>query len=315
MMQLPDTLRAQILGGSLADHKNHYAGFYRGFYTTMTLDNANFYITVNASKESDTYNADLKTLFLDKAQRDSKNHILSIDVYPHRFTVTIREPNLRKNSAERIGSVMEPIFNYLTINGYESGCGHCGSTVEDVSCWQVDNRILYVNDGCALELENELKNTQSEIKSQKSNLLPGLVGAFLGALIGCIVWIIIGKLGYISGIAGFVMAICAMKGYEMLGKHLDKKGVIVCTITLLVMVYFATKLTWSLVFFGELKAYDWSFSEIFQQFYYILTESEIKGAFFKELGVGYFLTILATVVYIVRAFKNSTGSYRIRKVQ
>ena len=53
-----------------------------------------------------------------------------------------------------------------------------------------------------------------------------MIGAFLGALLGCVLWIIIYRLGYIAGIAGAVIGICAMKGYEMLGKHLDKKGVI-----------------------------------------------------------------------------------------
>ncbi len=60
----------------------------------------------------------------------------------------------------------------------------------------MNNKILYLCDGCAAQMEESLKDNQAEVKAQKSKLLPGLVGAFLGSLIGCVLWVIIGRLGY-----------------------------------------------------------------------------------------------------------------------
>ena len=99
-----------------------------------------------------------------------------------------------------------------------------------------DAHILCNN--CRGELEVALQNYQQQKRSEKSRLVPGLVGAFLGSLIGCALWVVIYRLGYIAGIAGAVTAICAMKGYEMLGGHLDRKGVAGSAIIMVVMIYF-----------------------------------------------------------------------------
>lgn len=313
-MQLSEKIRVQILNGSLASHKNYLAGYCRGYYVAIAMDMANFYITVNCSKETDPGNAALSA-FLEQTRLSNKKQILALSVQPYRFTLTVREPELPKNSPKRINGIMEPILSYLALNAYTSGCGCCGATAQQLNCWNVNGEVVYLCDECAGEIEKGLQENQEEIKSQKSNLVGGLVGAFLGALIGVVLWIVIGKLGYISGIAGFVMGFCAMKGYELLGKHLDKKGVIACIIMLVIMVYFANKLTWAISAYSELKAYDWTFSEVFQNLGYILSESGLTGGYFTDLVIGYLLTALASFGSIRNAFRASSGSYKVNKLQ
>ena len=44
----------------------------------------------------------------------------------------------------------------------------------------------------------------------------------------------------ISGIAGLVMIICSLKGYELLGGHLSKAGVIIsCIISVIMVIWIA----------------------------------------------------------------------------
>lgn len=313
-MKLAEKIRAQILNGSLADHDGILAGYCRGFYVSLAMDMQNFYITVNCSKENDPGNAALSS-FLEQTRMSNKKHIIALSVLPYRFTLTVREPELPKNSPKRINGVMEPILNYLALNAYGSGCGCCGESAKQLGLWQINGESVYLCDDCAGEVERGLAENQAEVKSQKSNLIAGLVGAFLGSLIGVVLWVIIGKLGYISGIAGLVMGICTMKGYELLGKHLDKKGVIFCIIMMVVMVFIANKLTWSLSAYSELKDYEWTFGEVFRNLGYILSESGLMGSFLTDLGIGYLLTALASFSAIRNAFRASNGSYKIKKFQ
>lgn len=139
----------------------------------------------------------------------------------------------------------------------------------------------------------------------KSNLAAGIVGAFLGALIGCVLWIIIWKLGYIAGIAGFVIGVCALKGYEMLGKSLDIKGAIATVIIMIAMIFFANKLAWSIDAYEALKDYGWTFFDIFRELDYILEESELTSAYTKDLIIGYFLTALSSFKLIIGAFSSA----------
>ena len=57
--------------------------------------------------------------------------------------------------------------------------------------------------------------------------MPGIVGALIGSLIGAVVIVIVGQLGYVAAVSGLVMAICTLKGYEMLGKKLGTPGIII----------------------------------------------------------------------------------------
>lgn len=311
-MLFAEKYRAQILNGALVDHKTCLAGFCRGYYITLTVNKA-YNICVNASREEDTDNVALGA-FLGQL-RAGNNKILGITVLPNRFTVSIRAANIGKKVPEQINSIMEPILNHLTLNGYTSGCGSCGSNAAQLSSWQVNNEVCYLCDACAGKLEESLQENQTQTREQKSNLIPGLVGAFLGTLIGVALWILLSRLGIIAGVAGLVMGVCAMKGYELMGKQLDRKGVISCIVLLIVMIYFSNKLAWSIDGYLALKEYDWTFGEVFQNLSIILAESDLTGSYFRDLGLGFLLTAAASFSSIINAFRASNGSYRIRKIK
>lgn len=139
-----------------------------------------------------------------------------------------------------------------------------------------------------------------------SNLVPGLVGAFLGSLIGIVLWVVIYKAGFIAGIAGAITAVCAMKGYELLGKCLDKKGVICCIIIVIAAVFLANRISWAWMILDEYTAqgYELSFFDVFPYTETDLT-SEGLGYYFKDLAIGYVLTVLSTYKNIIAAFKST----------
>ena len=139
----------------------------------------------------------------------------------------------------------------------------------------------------------------------KSNFIPGLVGAFLGSLIGVALWVGIYHLGYIAGIAGAVMIVCSFAGYEKLGKGLDVKGIITSVVMSLVMLYVAGRISVSLELYLELKDYlGGSFFDYYRGMYDLLESADAIGSFWKDLFMGYFLFIIVSVSYIIRAFKS-----------
>ena len=144
-------------------------------------------------------------------------------------------------------------------------------------------------------------------------LVPGLVGAFLGSLIGCALWVVIYRLGYIAGIAGAVTAICAMKGYEMLGGHLDRKGVAGSAIIMVVMIYFANRLGLGLGRLLGAGRYGWGFFECFQYLGSILESSDLTGNYMGDLIIGYVLTQCAASVRLYRPSAPAAESTRLSK--
>ncbi len=308
-----EKVRAELLGGALADHKNHYAGYCQGYYLTLVPLQEGYRLTVNASMPTDPGNAALYS-FLERARGENKK-IVSVGVTPYRFFVVIKAVMSQKKIPEQVNGVMEPILRYLAAQGYTTGCGCCGTTAATLSCWQANNEILQMCEPCAAQMEQELKGNQKAVRAKKSNFIGGFVGALLGALLGSVVWIIIHRLGYLAGIAGLVMVVCAMKGYSMLGGQLDRKGVICSVLISLIMVYFANKIAWTWEAYSELKDYGYSFFEIFRGLISMLKEVDVLGDYIKDLGVGYLLTAVASFFYIRNALRESTGGYIFKRVQ
>ena len=308
---IKEKLRSQILNGSLQDYQRHLAGSYRGFYMTVDFVSPHYFVTINTSSPNDERNAALKTFA--EQQKVSNKHLAKVDVYNHAVMLTIKAPNLAKNLPTVMNGIVEPIVNYMINNTYSSGCESCGSSVEQIECYEINGLHHHICGTCAGEIQGALQEKQDVTKAQKSNLVPGLVGAFLGSLIGCILWVVIYRLGYIAGIAGAVTGICALKGYEMFGKHLDKKGVIGSIIIMIVMIFFANKIAWSWEVYIVYSEYGYTFSDCFRALNEIIEFSELTGSYYGDLAIGYALTALSSYRNIISAFKTSTGSYTIKK--
>ena len=305
-----EKMRSQILEGSLADFPGHLSGAYRGYHVSVQNRDAQFIVKINASSEQDVNNAALAQFLMN--QKNASKRLLDVQVYAHMVVLRIKGPNLAKNIPSTLNEELMPVFSYLSANSYVSGCEQCGRTDAYVSCIEVNGDAHTMCANCRGELEVALEKHKEQKKQEKSNFVPGLVGAFLGSLIGCALWILIGKLGYIAGIAGAVTGICAMKGYEMLGKHLDRKGVIGSVVIMVIMIFFANKITWAWEAYAALGDYDWTFSECFQELDFILEGSDLTGSYYTDLIIGYVLTALCSIRTIIAAFKTSGGDYTIK---
>ena len=84
---------------------------------------------------------------------------------------------------------------------------------------------------------------------------------------------------------------------------------------MLIMIFFANKISWSWDAYSALKDYGWSFTEVYQELGYILDETDLVGSYYGELAIGYILTIACSAKSIINAFSESTGSYTINKVK
>lgn len=111
----------------------------------------------------------------------------------------------------------------------------------------------------------------SRSSEKRENIIAGAVGAFLGSLLGVVCVVLVGQLGYVVSLSGLVMAVCAIKGYELLGGRLSKKGCIIACLIILGMTYFAHQLSCAITISQEIGL------DIFQSFRTI--------SFFLEMDV------------------------------
>ena len=101
-------------------------------------------------------------------------------------------------------------------------------------------------------------------KAQKpENAVTGTVGAIIGAMIGGGCIILLSQLGYVAALSGLILAVCTLKGYELLGGQLSKKGIVISLILMLITPYIADRIDWAIVIMNAWAEDGVTFGEAF----------------------------------------------------
>lgn len=135
-------------------------------------------------------------------------------------------------------------------------------------------------------------------------MLAGLVGSFLGSLIGVACIVGIGQLGYIASISGVVMAVCAIKGYTLLGGTMSRKGAVISCILTVIMTYFGNHLDFAVT---VSRAAEVDVFTAFQAIGELLDSGYLNAAaYWGNLVMLYLFTLLGAVPTLLSAFRQAT---------
>ena len=131
----------------------------------------------------------------------------------------------------------------------------------------------------------------------REHVVAGTLGALIGSLIGVAAILLLGRIGLVAAIAGAAMAVCSLRGYEMLGKVLSKRGVVICAVIMFFMVIVAEYLDWTISLYQELNDMygDVDFAAVLIVLPQLLSEFGLVGKFFLSLAVLYVFTALGAV--------------------
>lgn len=133
----------------------------------------------------------------------------------------------------------------------------------------------------------------NSVHTKKENILAGLVGALIGALIGGGCIILLSQLGYIASVSGLILAVCTLKGYELLGGKLSGKGIIISIILMLITPYMADRIDWAIVIMQEWADYGVTFAEAFGVVPVLIADGAIElSEYVKNLLMIYGFTLL-----------------------
>ncbi len=163
-------------------------------------------------------------------------------------------------------------------------------------------------------MKNSIAMNQQTQREKKSNIIGGIVGSLIGALIGSIIWIIIYQLGYIAAVGGLAIAICSIKGYELFGGKLNLTGIIITSIITIMLVYLAQHVSLGIDIYNAYKEFDITIFDAIRSVPEFLAEESIMRPFFTDLIVGYILTLIGSVSYISRAYKQSNYKIDVQEI-
>lgn len=208
--------------------------------------------------------------------------------YDERNTVSINAASREQEDKENLTSLVSELSSGCSEYGISNCCSYCKQVLP--------LRAAAVDGSPALLCENCLAQQMNwEQGGRKENIFLGLTGAFLGAFLGMVLWVVIGMTGYIAGIAGLVMVICAVKGYQLLGKKISRKGIIISILISCLMIAGAEYVSLGIVIFRELgESYYLSLADSFALVPALLEEPDVMGGVKTDLLIGYAFAVLAS---------------------
>ncbi len=214
---------------------------------------------------------------------------------------------IKRIKPEDVAVFVDEATAFLAEHGYVSGCAVCGQDSGEGYTLQGG----FVQQMCA-PCHEKLTDATTEIKRERAetgSYLTGLVGAVLGGIIGIIPWVLIGMLGYIAGISGFIMAFLSYKGYLLLR---GKRGPGMTWIMILVLIVF----TYIAVLTSEgVAAYQMLTDEG-----YIITAAELvpvviaapfmpeSGPLWGSIAIGWFFAGLGSFTFLRKLNKEAVGA-------
>ena len=142
-----------------------------------------------------------------------------------------------------------------------------------------------------------------EALQKPENVFGGIIGALVGAVIGAACIILLSQLGFVAALSGVVLAICTLKGYELLGHRLSGTGLVICIALMLITPYIADRIDLTIQILKEFPEYELEFFDIFQRVPDLIGDVIIEEAYYEGLIKLYAFTALGGVGTIIDKFK------------
>lgn len=224
---------------------------------------------------------------------------------------TANQDKLREN----VRAALNSLFNLLQNKGYVSCCQVCNES-KPIAGNVVGGKYMHVCEDCSTKIRQSLTVASEQKAQKKENVIGGIVGALLGSLVGILAIVLLSQMGYVAALSGVIMAVCSIKGYEMLGGKLTLKGVVICIIVAVVMTYVGDRIDWAITIVDALKG-DWdiSYFEAFRVVPDFIKEEIIEGStYWGNLVLLYIFTIGGAVPTIIATFKDAKHAAEVKQI-
>lgn len=192
-------------------------------------------------------------------------------------------------NCEKCGNAVLPTADF---------CENCGQPIpkQPVETPVPETPVMETPAGTAVAPEMPLPKTE--------NVATGIVGAILGAAIGAGAILLLSRLNIVAAISGFVLAVCTLKGYELLGGRLTTKGIVISIVLMLITPYLADRIDWAIVIMESYAEMDITFGQAFGSVHLLIADGAIElSNYLTNLLMLYGFTALGAFSTVKGLFK------------
>lgn len=221
--------------------------------------------------------------------------------YKVRFQVQLGPGLSYDNAFGKALDALDDILAALYRKGFENACQNCASQ-EGLDRYFIGSAPAYMCPSCYHDYCASIEERRQSAGEKRETVIGGLVGAFLGTLLGVVCIVLLGQLGYVASLSGLIMGVCALKGYEMLGRKLSRKGIFISVLLMVAMVYVGQRIDFAI---EVAKVFEVDVITAFRSVSLLVGEKVIEPAvYYGNLAMLYLFTALGAVPTIVNILKS-----------
>lgn len=300
-------LLAQAAGLKLDEESGVIYGNRGGYSMVLYAQNSSYpyQFSVNVSAKNDQ-----NVLTKKECKQFAKENktVASLILKGNLFTMFIKGKGNQSKLRENVMEALNAFTAFLQTNRYQNCCQACGKT-EDTDVCGIGSSHMLLCEECFVAMGQNAALKEQQKAVRKENVIGGIVGALLGTLLGVGCIILLSQAGYVAALSGIVMAVCTLKGYELLGGRISRKGVIICVLLMLVMTYVGDRLDWAIMIMRELET---DLATSYQIVPILLQESVIDGAsYWGNLFLVNLFLLLGAVPTVRNIIKNQEQEGRV----
>ena len=200
-----------------------------------------FRLCVSVSLNGNPADSEENELVWDEFKSESLPNLSTLSINQYLVSFVVKGAMRKSKTIEKLQTLITDLVAFLETHHFVQVCAYSGQE-GPVGLYQLGDSIFLINEESYQLLKSNLQIEVDSYQNQKENVLLGAVGALLGALIGGAVALFIARLGYVAMVAGIVLGICTIKGYEILGRKVSRKGIVISSIWMVITVFLVNQI-------------------------------------------------------------------------
>ena len=200
-----------------------------------------FRLSVSVSLNGNPADSEENELVWDDFKSESLPNLSTLSINQYLVSFVVKGAMRKSKTIEKLQTLITDLVAFLETHHFVQVCAYSGQE-GPVGLYQLGDSIFLINEESYQLLKSNLQIEVDSYQNQKENVLLGAVGALLGALIGGAVALFIARLGYVAMVAGIVLGICTIKGYEILGRKVSRKGIVISSIWMVITVFLVNQI-------------------------------------------------------------------------
>lgn len=227
------------------------------------------------------------------------------------ITMSLKNIANQEKLQESLNESINALVMFLQSEGFQNCCQACGKVGPTDTCC-IRGNYGHLCPDCFTSVQQNQIVLENQQAQRGENVVAGIVGALLGTLLGVACIIILSQLGYVAALSGVVMAVCTLKGYELLGGKLSRRGVVISVVLMLLMTFVGDRADWAIVVAQELEI---DFVTAFRVIPLLIEEEIITaGMYWGNLAMLYLFLLLGAVPTIHSTVKERKNQQRISRL-